>query len=116
MLAASAMTGILDHPSHQNHQDASKEYAKMIESTRKEHWENWLLNASERDMWTANRYATDPPSDGGKSHIPSLNRVEPDGSLGHTRLNTEASAALATAFFPPSPHPHHPTCMLPGTR
>ena len=41
--------------------NASKEYAKAIESTKKEHWENWLLNASERDMWTANKYATDPP-------------------------------------------------------
>jgi len=72
--------GLLDHPAHQNHQLASKEYAKAIETTKKEHWENWLLSAAERDIWTANKYVTDPPTDGGKLCIPSLNYMGPDGT------------------------------------
>ena len=85
--------GIPDHPSHQDHHNTSREYAKMIESTKKEHWENWLLNASERDMWTANKYATDPPTDGGKSRIPSLNYRGGDGTVLRTTSNTEKSTA-----------------------
>ena len=57
--------GLPDHPSHQQHRDLSKSYAKLIERMKKEHWENWLLNALERDIWTAKKYATDPPTDSG---------------------------------------------------
>jgi len=32
--------GLPDHPAHQNHRLASKEYAKAIETTKKEHWED----------------------------------------------------------------------------
>lgn len=95
--------GLPDHPSHQDHQEATKIYAKSIETTKKDHWEEWLLNASEKDMWTANKYATDPPTDGGKSRIPSLNFTEPNGTVRHTTSNTEKGTALANAFFPLPP-------------
>ena len=108
--------GAPDHPSHQEHREASKKYITAMEATKKDHWEGWLLNASERDVWTANKYATDPPTDGGKSRIPSLNYVGQDGSANQTVSNAEKSDALANAFFPPPPpHPHHPALVLPGT-
>ena len=106
--------GLPDHPAHQNHQLASKEYAKAIETTKKEHWEDWLLNAAERDIWTANKYVTDPPTDGGKSRIPSLDYVGQDGTMLLTTTNAEKSSALASAFFPPPPtHPAVPNCRYP---
>ena len=95
--------GLPDHPSHQDHREATKVYAKAIETSKKEHWENWLLNASERDIWTANKYATDPPTDGGKTRIPTLNYVGQDGNTRRTASNAEKSTALASAFFPPPP-------------
>ena len=95
--------GLPDHPSHRDHQEASKTYANSIETTKKEHWENWLLNASEKDMWTTNKYATDPPTDGGKSSIPALNLLGQDGAVTSTESNTEKSTALADAFFPLPP-------------
>jgi hypothetical protein len=95
--------GTPDHPSHQTHREAAKVYAKSIETAKKEHWEEWLINASERDMWTANKYATDPPSDGGKSRVPSLNRTDANGMPTKTTSNEEKSEALAGAFFPPPP-------------
>ena len=49
--------GLPDHHAHDDHRAISKEYAKLIETTKKEHWENWLANASEKDLWTANKYA-----------------------------------------------------------
>ena len=95
--------GIPDHPSHQSHRETSKEYSKMIEATKREHWEDWLLNASGRDLWTANKYAAKPPTDGGKSRIPTLNYTRPDGTILPTTSNMEKTKALANAFFPPPP-------------
>jgi len=95
--------GLPDHPSHQQHQEIRKEYAKLIEKTKKEHWEAWLLNASERDIWTANKYATDPPTDGGRSRIPTLNYTGSNGETLRTMSNEEKSKALANSFFPPPP-------------
>lgn len=95
--------GLPDHPSHRAHHESSKEYAKLIESTKKEHWEGWLTNASERDIWTANKYASDPPTDGGKTRIPTLNYADEHGNTLRTTNNAEKSEALAKAFFPPPP-------------
>ena len=53
--------GLPDHDAHSLHRTVTKEYAKLIESSKKEHWEEWLLNVPERDLWTANKYITDPP-------------------------------------------------------
>ena len=94
--------GLPDHHAHTDHHAISKEYAKLIEST-KEHWENWLDNAAERGLWTANKYATDPPTDNGRSRIPALVFPNPDGSTRHTTSNAEKSLTLAESFFPPPP-------------
>ena len=95
--------GLPDHPSHRLHHDVSKRYANLIESTKKEHWEEWLTNASERDIWTANKYTTDPPSDGGKSRIPTLVSPDSHGVPKRTTNNAEKSEALAKVFFPLPP-------------
>ena len=52
--------GLPDHDSHNMHRSTAKEYAKLIESLKKEHWEELLLNTSERDLWTTNKYVLDP--------------------------------------------------------
>ena len=77
--------GLPDHHAHADHRATSKEYSKLIDSTKKAHWDNWLSNAAERDLWTANKYATDPPTDSGRSRIPALIFKEPDGT---TRCRT----------------------------
>jgi hypothetical protein len=106
--------GLPDHPAHQQHREVSKEYAKLIDSAKKEHWESWLLNASERDIWTANKYATDPPTDGGRTRMPTLIISNPDGTSRHTTSNDEKSEALAKSFFPPPPsHPIIPATCYP---
>lgn len=104
--------GTPDHPSHLLHKESSKDYAKLIKTTKKEHWENWLLNASEKDIWTANKYATDTPTDGSKTRMPTLNFVDKEGDTHHMTSNAEKSTALAKSLFPPPPmHPSTPhTC------
>ena len=106
--------GLPDHQSHQDHREATKVYAKAIETTKSKHWEEWLLNAAERDVWTANKYVTDPPTDGGKSRVPSLNYTGDDGTTLRTTSNAEKSTALASAFFPlPPPIPLVPHACYP---
>ena len=106
--------GLPDHYAHADHKATVKEYAKLIESTKKQHWESWLENASDRDLWTANKYASNPPSDGGKTRIPDLVFKEADGSSRHTNSNDEKSIALAESFFPPPPlHPSIPHSAYP---
>ena len=95
--------GLPDHDTHQQHKEVSKEYTKLIDKSKKEHWEEWLLNASERDIWTANKYATDPPTDGGHTSMPNLMFPNPDGTPHHTTTNNEKSKVLARSFFPPPP-------------
>jgi hypothetical protein len=92
-----------NHPAHQQLKTANKEYAELIKKSKKEHWENWLTNASERDVWTANKYATDPPTDGGRTRMPTLKFTDPTGEIRHTNSNQEKSTALANSFFPPPP-------------
>ena len=95
--------GLPDHPSHQQHRNTSKEYAKLIEKTKKDHWETWLLNAAERDIWTANKYTTDPPTDGGRTRMPTIVMTDPDGLPHRTTSNEEKTEALANSFFPLPP-------------
>jgi hypothetical protein len=74
-----------------------------IAKAKTDHWNNYLENADSTDIWTANKYLTNPVGDGGQSRIPIL-KVK--GSFGLTReVNTNEGKAkiLAEAFFPPKP-------------
>jgi ribonuclease HI len=95
--------GLPDHHAHDEHKHVTKEYAKLIEKSKKAHWENWLLNASDRDLWTANKYATDPPTDGGRTRVPNLTHEDPDRGRHIATSNEDKSNALAKSFFPPPP-------------
>ena len=106
--------GLPDHPSHTQHRTTCKEDANLIETTKKEHWENWLLNASEKDIWTANKYTTDSTTDGGCTRMPTLIIPNQDGTTRLTASNDEKSEALASSFFPPPPlHPKIPLRCYP---
>ena len=102
--------GTPDYPSHLLHKKSLKDYVKLIETTKKEHWENELLNTSEKDIWMANKYTTDAPTDGSKTRMTTLNFVDKEGDTHHTTSNAEKSTALAKSLFPPPPT--HVTCDL----
>ena len=95
--------GLPDHHSHADHKSATKEYVQLIETTKQSHWEAWLMAAADRDLWTANKYATDPPTDGGKSRMPTLKRASADGSTQQATSNKDKTNALAKSLFPPPP-------------
>ncbi|OJA18938.1 hypothetical protein AZE42_13572, partial [Rhizopogon vesiculosus] len=97
------MRGLPDHPCHEELKTIKNEYADEISTTKQQHWTDWLEDIEGNDLWTANRYVSSAPSDGGKSRIPTLTIKNPDGSTVEASTNAEKSTMIAKAFFPPPP-------------
>ena len=90
------------HAIHMEHKAAAREYDKMLQSTKKQHWRNWLERADEPDIWAMHRLVSAPATDGGKARIPVLSFKEERREL-LARTNDEKSITLAKGFFPPRP-------------
>lgn len=95
------MRGLPLHPCHEEYKSLKNQYANEIASTKKQHWIDWLEDIEGNDLWTANRYISSDPSDGGKARIPTLVLKKPDGSTIEATTNAEKSTLIAEAFFPP---------------
>ncbi|KAI0066764.1 hypothetical protein BV25DRAFT_1768406, partial [Artomyces pyxidatus] len=52
-----------DHPSHAALKDAKKAYISAIKAAKQQHWQDWLENATDPDIWTANKYISTPAGD-----------------------------------------------------
>jgi ribonuclease HI len=94
---------IIDHPDKIKHKEAVNAFAETLEQTVKSHWVDWLENASTKDIYIANKYVTNEPSDYSSARVPSLNTKTPQGSPSTASTNIEKAAALAQSFFPPPP-------------
>ena len=95
--------GLPDAPIHAMHKEATRKLCHRIDEVKKEHWSNWLEEASPRDIYIANNYITNAPSDYTNARIPSLKRSNPTGTNTTTDTNPGKVTELATAFFPPPP-------------
>ena len=94
------MRGDPDELAHRVYKDARNAYGSMIDIAKRAHWEEFLQSVDERTVWTAHRYASGDPTDGGKARVPtlSLGRRE-DGTLDEAISNEEKDCAFAAAFF-----------------
>lgn len=92
-----------DHPSHELRRQAAQEYGRAIVEAKRKHWMNFLEEASDSDLWTANRYLKDPIGDGGKARIPTLKVKEVDGTTREVSTNTDKAEIFNKIFFPPKP-------------
>ena len=63
---------INDDPVHEEFRRARNDYSKAIQDTKTEHWLNWLEDLDDEGVWTANRMATGPATDGGRCRMPTL--------------------------------------------
>lgn len=97
------MRGLPHHPSHAELKSIKNLYANEITATKKQHWLEWLEDIEGNDLWTANRYISSEPRDGGKTRVPTLTSTNPDGSNFEATTNLEKSQILAKSFFPPPP-------------
>ena len=108
-----------DHPCHQEHHDITDCYAKTIQDAKTQHWEDYLADLNEDQLWDANRYISLLAGDGGKVRVLSLTTRDATGGTVLAEMNEEESKLLAQAFFPPKPskpttpgHTMYPTRIL----
>ena len=57
---------------HEKFRECRRKYSRELERTKRDHWRNWLEQATDPDIWTVHRYINMPASDGGKTRIPDL--------------------------------------------
>lgn len=94
---------LTNHSSHDEYTKTRNAYGEAIKNTKEQHWIDFLENAEDHEMWTANRYISKPVGDGGQTRIPTLKVTDPDGTEREVITNEEKSEALAKAFFPARP-------------
>jgi hypothetical protein len=68
-----------DHHSHQELNVARDNYAEAISKAKTQHWATYLEEATEEQLWTANKYLAEPVGDGGRTRIPTLKVTSEDG-------------------------------------
>ena len=92
------------HYIHAEHASAIKLYRSTLDTTKKQHWRDWLERAEDPDIWMVNKLITSQASDGGKSRIPALT-CRMGNSKTKATTNEDKSAALAKCFFLQKPEP-----------
>ena len=97
--------GLPDAPIHAMHKEATRKLCCRIDEVKKEHWSNWLEEALPRDIYIANNYITNAPSDYANARIPSLKHSNPTGTNTTTNTNPRKVAELATALCQPTLSP-----------
>jgi ribonuclease HI len=91
--------GTLEHPSHTEYNKICDHYAKRILETKEDHWLTWLEDLNDQDIWNANKYVANPPSDLSCERIPPLKTAQ----NGLANTNEEKANVLSATFFPPPP-------------
>jgi len=90
------------HAIHKRHDAAAKDYRRILEQTRRQHWRDWLEKGEDPDIWTAHRLTTQAWGDGGKARIPTL--VYKVGEVENSaNSNSDKGRILAKVFFPDKP-------------
>jgi len=82
--------------------EARRKFSNKIEHAKRNHWRDWLEQASDPDLWTAQKYLNAPASDGGKTRIPDL-KYTANGQQCTASDNQSKSKVLAKTFFPSKP-------------
>jgi hypothetical protein len=93
---------IQDHHSHEEHRQIWNKYGNKIQKAKKEHWNNFLEEILNGDIWIASRYISSSGGDGGKTRIPTLTTARPgmQDPQKEAVTNEEKSKILASIMFP----------------
>ncbi|GJF00463.1 hypothetical protein PsYK624_167510 [Phanerochaete sordida] len=91
-----------DHPSHADYRRQRNKYGELISRTKREHWEAFLEDVDEDNVWNFSRYVAGGSSDGSTDRVTQLQMTQEDGSSRLTQNNDEKSHALHRTFFPPA--------------
>ncbi|KAF9441566.1 hypothetical protein P691DRAFT_683472 [Macrolepiota fuliginosa MF-IS2] len=69
-----------EHPAFQEYKCLWNRYSEAILRAKRTHWEDFLEEAMEQEMWTASHYLTEPTGDRGNPRIPALKMMTLDRS------------------------------------
>ena len=61
-----------DHPIHTEYKAATNKFKDIMQETRNQDWSDWLEAASQQDLYIANKYITNEPTDYSNARVPSL--------------------------------------------
>ena len=92
-----------DHPCHAASKKADKTLVNEIFKTKKEHWQSWLEESMDTDLWMAHCYINLSPGDGSHARVPTLTRKDEQGNTTTASTNEEKGEMLAKMLFPPPP-------------
>ena len=93
---------IHEHPSHAEYRAAANKFKEVMTDTRNQDWTDLLEGASQRDLFLANKYISNGPTDYLNARIPPL-RTQTNGLPDIAENNDQKVKALAESFFPPPP-------------
>lgn len=97
-----------NHPVHKQHREAANNLSNRIDETKREHWTDWLEEATSKDIYIANKYLKSKLTDYASARIPDLKtRSANNGPNTTVTENIYKAKVLAETFFPP------PTSHLP---
>ena len=91
---------VRDHPVHAEYKSAANKFKEVMHETRDQDWKDWLESVSQQDLYIANKYISNKPSDYSNVCIPPL-RTTINRLQDTAELNEDKVKALAESFFPP---------------
>ena len=103
--------GTPNHPVHVEYKTTANKLNNRIDETKREHWTDWLENASSQDIYTTNKYVNSDPSDYSNACIPPLKTHDEFQQETLATENRAKAKTLAEVFFPPPPN----ECTIPDS-
>ena len=88
------------HPAHEEYRSFRNRYTEEIKNAKSTHWADWLTNMSDSDIWKASHLVTGPPSDVGRSWVPTLKAQLLGSETSHTIVeDNDSKGHLFSALF-----------------
>ena len=88
------------HPCHWDYHLQCNAYTGLVQSTKKQHWIEWLENADETNIWSINCLMSGPSTDGGRTWTPPLKTTSEDNCTQLAIDNWHKTMLLFKLFFP----------------
>src|SRR5271155_3313845 len=114
-LLAKRFTQFPRHSSREVARRARNDYNNLIDTTKWQHWDNWVDSISTKTIWDAHKFTSAPATDGSKTRIPTLRIKQNDGTITEILDNQGKSKALHEVFFyqPPEDFGVYPNQQYP---
>ena len=68
-----------EHSIHEEWKRARNELTKLLQKTKRDHYNDWIESIDMKTIWDAHRFVSTPVSDGSKTRIPALKKTEANG-------------------------------------